>query len=70
MPAEWGDELRFKSTGGFWGRKKGECTDDRQSMLINCGYDTAGKILGYPIENIDGSSLKPKDMEWMDKGVL
>ena len=26
VPAEWGDELRFWSELGFWGRKKGECS--------------------------------------------
>lgn len=42
-------------------------------FLSNCGYDTAGKVLGHLLKNIPINpikELKPAEADWMSKGVL
>ena len=38
--------------------------------MLNCGVDTAGEILNHLYPNIDGSTVQPRDPNWMSNGKL
>lgn len=47
------------------------CEDDvNYGRMLNCGVDTAGEILNHLYPNLDGSTVKAKDPDWMTNGKL
>jgi len=62
VPEEWG--LPYGMT------KKESCTESGGRLIYNCGFDTAGEILTHLLPNIDGSTVQPKDLDWMSKGQM
>ena len=60
VPEEWGLPYGMEL--------KESCTEGGGRLIYNCGFDTAGEILNHLLPNIDGSTIQPKDLDWMNKG--